>query len=127
VYLGVRRNFLSPFFLAFDYPTPFTAIGRRTVSNVPAQALSMMNDPFVIQQAKAWAARVIELKEQTDSQRIAALYGAAFGRLPSNEETEDALAFLRAQTKQNGGDDRTHAWADLCHVLLNVKEFIFLE
>ena len=34
VYLAVRRNFLNPMFTAFDYPTPFTTIGRRTVSNV---------------------------------------------------------------------------------------------
>ena len=32
-------------FTAFDYPTPFTTIGRRTVSNVPAQALVMLNNP----------------------------------------------------------------------------------
>jgi hypothetical protein len=44
IYLGVRRNFLNPMFLAFDYPIPFTTIGRRSVSNVPAQALTMMNN-----------------------------------------------------------------------------------
>ncbi|SVC57873.1 uncharacterized protein METZ01_LOCUS310727, partial [marine metagenome] len=46
VYLSVRRNFLSPFMLAFDAPSPFNAVGRRTTSNVPAQALILMNDPF---------------------------------------------------------------------------------
>src|SRR5205823_2122189 len=51
IYLAVRRNFLPPMFLAFDYPIPFTTIGRRTSSNVPAQALAMMNNPFVIEQA----------------------------------------------------------------------------
>jgi len=55
VYLQVRRNFISPMFTAFDYPTPFTTIGRRTVSNVPAQALVMLNNPFVLQQAELWA------------------------------------------------------------------------
>ena len=39
VYLSVRRNFLSPFMLAFDAPSPFNAVGRRTTSNVPSQAL----------------------------------------------------------------------------------------
>ena len=46
-------------FVAFDYPTPFTTIGRRTVSNVPAQALAMLNNPFVLQQAELWAKRVL--------------------------------------------------------------------
>src|SRR5262249_62354160 len=51
VYLNVPRNFLHPMFLAFDYPVPFTTLGKRTVSNVPAQALTLLNNPFVIQQA----------------------------------------------------------------------------
>ena len=56
IYLAVRRNFLSPLLLAFDTPIPFSTVGRRTVSNVPAQALILMNDPFVHQQAEAWGA-----------------------------------------------------------------------
>ena len=39
IYLNVRRNFLDPMFLAFDMPVPFSTMGRRNVSNVPAQAL----------------------------------------------------------------------------------------
>ncbi|MCP4888119.1 MAG: DUF1553 domain-containing protein, partial [Planctomycetaceae bacterium] len=35
IYISVRRNFLSPFMLAFDTPTPFSSMGRRNVSNVP--------------------------------------------------------------------------------------------
>jgi hypothetical protein len=126
IYLGVRRNFLAPLFLAFDYPTPFTAIGRRTISNVPAQALTLMNDPYVIQQANAWAKRLLDASEVSENERIAAAYEAAFARLPSAEESDAALAFLRSQEKQYRGD-RQHAWADLCHVLLNVKEFIFVQ
>ncbi len=59
IYLEVRRNFVSPMMRAFDTPVPFTTIGRRTVSNVPAQSLILMNDPFVIGQAQAWARRVL--------------------------------------------------------------------
>ena len=61
VYLNVRRNFLSPLFLAFDYPIPFTTIGRRSISNVPAQALTMLNNPLVIQQSRRWAERLCTL------------------------------------------------------------------
>ena len=41
--------------LAFDMPSPFSTMGKRTVSNVPAQALIMMNDPFVHEQSGIWA------------------------------------------------------------------------
>ena len=56
-YLNVRRNFLNPMFLAFDTPVPFSTMGRRNVSNVPAQALTLMNDPLVVRQARLWAER----------------------------------------------------------------------
>ena len=59
LYLNVRRNFLDPMFLAFDMPVPFSTMGRRNVSNVPAQALTLMNDPMVVGQARLWAKRVI--------------------------------------------------------------------
>ncbi len=57
IYLNVRRNFLNPMFLAFDTPVPFSTMGRRNVSNVPAQALTLMNDPLVVAQARLWAER----------------------------------------------------------------------
>ena len=59
IYLDVRRNFLNPMFLAFDAPVPFSTMGRRNVSNVPAQASTLMNDPMVARQARLWAERVL--------------------------------------------------------------------
>src|ERR1700730_1514130 len=82
IYLGVRRNFLSPMFLAFDYPIPFTTMGRRSVSNVPAQALTMMNIPFVVEQARLWAARVLSMPDRSDRGRVLDMYLAALGRPP---------------------------------------------
>ncbi len=58
IYIQVRRNFMTPLFVAFDYPSPISAIGTRTVSTVPSQALIMMNNEFIAQQASKWADRV---------------------------------------------------------------------
>jgi hypothetical protein len=118
IYLNVRRNFLTPMFLAFDYPVPFSTMGRRSASNVPAQALALMNNPFVEQQAELWARRV--LSEKNAGKRVASMYETAFGRLPNREELADALAFV-------GDADELRAWADLGHALFNVKEFIFVH
>ncbi len=57
VYTELRRNFISPMLLAFDMPIPFSSMGRRSISNVPAQALILMNDPFVLAQAELWRRR----------------------------------------------------------------------
>ncbi len=128
IYLNVRRNFLNPMFLAFDYPIPFTTIGRRSASNVPAQALSLMNGPFVAQEASRWADRLLKQPDRTPGQRVELMYETAFARRPDIEETIAALAFLDEQLGRYGGDrNDPRAWADLCHVLLNVKEFIFVE
>jgi hypothetical protein len=126
IYLAVRRNFLNPMFTAFDYPTPFTTIGRRTVSNVPAQALVMLNNPFVLQQAELWAKRTLA-GSRTAEERIAAMYEAAFGRAATKEERVAALGFVAEQAREYGKPDHPKAWADLAHVLFNSKEFIFVE
>ena len=73
IYVSVNRNFLSPMMLAFDTPIPFTSIGRRSVSSVPAQALILMNDPFVIEQASRWAQRILSEATSTHG-RIQSLY-----------------------------------------------------
>ncbi|MGE3315405.1 MAG: PSD1 and planctomycete cytochrome C domain-containing protein [Planctomycetaceae bacterium] len=127
IYINVRRNFLTPFFLAFDYPTPLSTAGRRSVSNVPAQALSMMNNPFVVEQARLWAARTSAAREGLNThERIRQLYAEAFGREPNEKEMAAAIAFLNPLGSDPGKfDDR--AWADLCHALWNVKEFAFVR
>ena len=127
IYLQVRRNFLNPMFVAFDYPTPFTTIGRRSVSNVPAQALSMLNNPFVIQQAELWAKRVLADPSQSDGERIRTMYTSAFSRTPTEMEVKTATNFLREQQAEYGKPDATKAWADLAHALFNTKEFILVE
>jgi hypothetical protein len=127
LYLAVRRNFLSPMLLAFDTPIPFSTVGRRTVSNVPAQALILMNDPLVHHQAHLWAKRVLA-QPGSARERIAGMYLSAFSRPPTAAESEACLEFLREQAGLHAGrQDDPAVWADLAHALFNVKEFIFIH
>ncbi len=126
IYLNVRRNFLSPLLVAFDYPVPFTTMGRRMSSNVPAQALILLNDPFVIGQAKVWAEHALQDHTLLASERIVRLYLEAFGRPPTSQEIAVAQNFVANRSEANAASDPQAVWADLCHVLLNVKEFIFV-
>ncbi|MHB8520545.1 MAG: PSD1 and planctomycete cytochrome C domain-containing protein [Limisphaerales bacterium] len=132
IYLEVRRNFLSPMMLAFDTPIPYTTVARRSVSNVPAQALILMNDAFVVQAAEFWAHRLLAETNRGDAQRIDELFETALGRPPTNSERADALAFLNAQAGgyrrvSQSASDPAKVWADLCQVFFNVKEFIFVH
>ena len=127
IYQDVRRNFLSPMMLAFDMPQPLSTFGRRTTSNVPAQSLIMMNDPFVVEQSKIWAKRILGTGKD-DTQRVKTAYQLAFARLPDQQETDTATTFLATQAKAYGeAQPGEKAWGDLCHGLFNVKEFIFVN
>jgi hypothetical protein len=127
VYLAVRRNFLPPLLLAFDTPSPFSTVGRRTVSNVPAQALILLNDELVHQQAGVWARRVLA-QPGPARERVTRMYQSAFARPAAEAELTACLEFLGRQARLSGqGPDDPAAWADLAHVLFNAKEFIFVN
>jgi hypothetical protein len=133
IYGAVRRNFLSPFLLTFDTPQPFSCMGRRNSSNVPAQALILMNDPFVVQQTAHWAERAVEryLSISTPDAlhtTVEWLYVTGLSRTPGPLEQQAAVDFLTQQAEERGLPLSTlEVWQDLAHALVNTKEFIFLR
>jgi mono/diheme cytochrome c family protein len=126
IYLAVRRNFLSPLLVAFDFPTPFTTMGKRSVSNVPAQALALLNNPFVLDQANKWGSRVANDKTPP-RERISRMVEAALGRPPVHRELDDWCAFIEEEGRTFGNVDDPRVWADAAHVLFNLKEFIYIH
>jgi hypothetical protein len=130
IYLEVRRNFLPPMLTAFDAPVPAATIGRRHRSNVPAQALTLLNDPFVVEQARRWAGRELATPGRSPRERIDVMHRRAFARPAAAEEIDLAVAFLRDAAPAGGGSawmTDEDAWTDYAHVLLNAKEFIFID
>jgi hypothetical protein len=129
IYTAVRRNFLPTMMVAFDYPTPFSAVGRRSVTNVPAQALVMLNDPFVREQAGRWAARLLEaLPQAGDAERVAWLFATGLQRAPRAAELAAALVSLQEMRNLQEGDDRERtAWVEFCHGMMGASEFIYLQ
>jgi hypothetical protein len=130
VYLEVRRNYLPPMLLVFDTPTPFTSIGRRNISNVPAQALTMLNHPLVVDLARQWAQQELnDFADQSQRDRIERMYESALGRMPSEVELGEVEEFIERQGELLGvpaadRDDDLRIWSDLAHVLFNHKEFL---
>ncbi|MCA9269074.1 MAG: DUF1553 domain-containing protein, partial [Planctomycetales bacterium] len=132
IYTSIRRNFLSPMMLAFDMPQPSAPVGKRTVSNVPAQALILMNDPFVLAEAQRFARRLLDAGDLSLQARVEKMYLIALCRAPTAAETEQAIEFLHAQGERYGlpeaaRETSPETWTDLCHVMFNVKEFIFVN
>ncbi len=130
IYMEVRRNFLSDMLLAFDMPLPDSTVGKRTVSNVPAQSLIFMNDPFIAEQAKAWGTTVAQEQQSFDA-RVAAMCERAWGRAPTDGELASIRSFVDKQRAAydldpDAAPNDPRIWADIAQVLFMAKMFIFI-
>lgn len=132
LYTAVPRNFLPTMMVAFDYPTPFSTVGRRNTTNVPGQPLTLMNDPFLHDQARFWADRVLRtMPGAADEARVRWMFETAFARPPADDELHTCLASLgdlrslHASAMTPTRD--TAPWADFAHALLTANEFLYLN
>lgn len=131
LYQRIRRNAHNPLLEAFDAPKPSTTRGRRDATNVPAQALTLLNDAFVIDQASKWAAALVA-EGRGRRERIGAMYERALGRSANGSEVAAALEYLSALASDRGvadgaieGDAGT--WQDFAQSVFCLKEFIYVE
>ncbi|MCA9289808.1 MAG: DUF1553 domain-containing protein, partial [Phycisphaerales bacterium] len=107
---------------AFDTPTPTTTVGRRNRSNVPAQSLMLLNDPFIHAEAARWADRMLEIVADP-SERLDAMVRCAIARPIREAEIEPMRAFLVDEAGERDWTDDPAAWTALAHVIFNLKEF----
>jgi hypothetical protein len=127
--LYLQMSIMAPpmFLTAFNLPDLKLPTGRRDVTNVPAQALTLLNDPFVSAMAKHWAAKLLQAPHTTPEDRVRAMFVQAFGREPQDDELSRWTAAARDFATPNGGalmQDEA-AWAQLAHALFNTTEFLF--
>ena len=109
IYLEVRRNQLLELLTTFGRPVPLTTIGQRDQSPTTGQPLTLLNDPFVHEQAQLWAKRLLEDPQKTSTDRIDHAYHMAFSRSPEPWETNDALMFLEQQGEPDHPDQNVEA------------------
>ena len=103
-------------FEVFDLPDQNTSCGRRTVSTVATQALTLLNDEFILRQAKLFAARVKEAVPNDLAKQVEMAYRIALTRPPDEKELAAGMDFLKKQSL-----------ADFSHVLLNLNEFLYVR
>ncbi|HEY6169914.1 MAG TPA: DUF1553 domain-containing protein, partial [Verrucomicrobiae bacterium] len=133
IYVAIRRTSLSPFLEVFDAPKPFTTLGKRDVTNVPAQSLALLNDPFVIHCAARWAKSLLDQTgEATTEARVRRMFEAAFARSPSAKELENARGYLADLIRDHDASEGKSAaseevWRDFAQSLFNLKEFIYVR
>ncbi|RYD35887.1 MAG: DUF1553 domain-containing protein, partial [Verrucomicrobiaceae bacterium] len=134
VYLMTQRIQRHPFLAIFDGADPSTSTAWRAVSTTPLQALFLLNDPLVHEQAAKFTDRLLaSAPEEPD--RIRAAWRELFARPPDTGEMESAHAFLtslRAKFAITGGGKppgtlEVEAWQSLVRALLRLNEFVYLD
>lgn len=132
IYQAVRRNAQNPFLEIFDAPKPSTTRGRRDVTNIPAQSLAMLNDPFVVDQAAKWADRTLADGSISPKERVLRMFRRALGREADAAETDLLMSSLYAFAEDYGLADTAvmgsqDLWKDFAQSMFNLKEFIYLK
>jgi hypothetical protein len=121
VYLPIVRDNLPEALSLFDMADPSFVTGERMNTTVPAQALFLMNNPFVIRHAEAAGERIRDLASN-DNERINHAYLMFFARTPSESEMREATAFL---DKYGQRKNPREAWTAFCQALFASAEFLF--
>jgi hypothetical protein len=146
IYVFVRRNMRYPMFETFDMPDTHESCSRRNTTTSPLQALTMMNNKLTLEWAQSMAARVITSSGSDSEKQIQNAYLLAYARSPSSKELNLAKNFLADQSgiileRAESGEElalpadspdtiskgKAAALVDLCHMLLNSNEFVYLN
>jgi hypothetical protein len=132
VYLLGRRNYPPTFLGVFDQPVLTTNCTRRTPSAVVLQSLTMLNDTFVVEQAKYLAERVArEAGTGEAGRRVEVAFRLVLGRDPSPKEKAWSAELLAHHIhdyqgqKMSADEARQIALVHLCHMLVNTSEYLY--
>ncbi|HEX8202267.1 MAG TPA: DUF1553 domain-containing protein, partial [Isosphaeraceae bacterium] len=137
IYTKIIRNTRDPLLDAFDAPDGSITTPLRNVTTTPTQALLMINGPWTLARARAFADRL--LREAPDvPRRVDLAYRLAYGRPPEPTERAEAEAFLRGPdgpaeiagctpADSSQAEDESSALVDFCHTLLNSNEFLYVD
>jgi len=118
----VIRNRRDPILEGFDAPDYLTSTSQRNVTTTPNQALLMINGPWMLARAKALSASLKAADLRDPREQVEQLYRRVSGRAPTDDELQDAVTFL-----MNPQGNYAEKLVDLCHVLLNANEFLYVD
>ena len=141
VYMLQMRSFQLPLMTVFDGPNTSERCAVRNVTTVTSQVFSLFNGKFVHDESRAMAARIVGEVGDNPTRQVRRAFQLAFQRDPDALETADCLAFLQPAPRQlsltpvafsdsnatSGLERQRGTLQDLCLVLLNMNEFIYLE
>jgi len=120
IYVLAMRNMRYPLFDAFDQPDQHNSCARRAQTTTAPQALLLLNGEFTLERAERWASELRKAHGSQLDELIRSAMRMAWGRPPSDAELSLGRRFL-------GDQAQSDAVVDLCHVLLNSNEFLYID
>ncbi len=131
IYIFVKRSVPLPMIEVFDCPVTVVSAPNRATSTVSPQALALMNNDFVLEQARFFAERVTSEAGAETNKQIARAFQIALHRKPSVKELEWSLNFLKSQaegyTQKKNDQPAVAALRDFCHAIINLNEFLYVD
>jgi mono/diheme cytochrome c family protein len=133
LYLPVIRNALPDVLALFDAADPYAVTAVRNETTVPSQALFLLNNPFVREQALHFARSLLADARSSDADRLRAAYARALGRPPAAVELTEAAGFIKDYTTaarakgRPDADCRLAAWQSYCQLLFCSNEFLYVD
>jgi hypothetical protein len=129
LYGFVSRHELNPLLRLFDFPDPNVTAEQRPETTVPLQQLFVLNSEFMVQNARALAARLQSLPATDETARLARAIEMLYSRPASGREVELAVAYLqRPDPRREAGDSpRLTRWERLAQALLAANEFMYVD
>lgn len=145
LYVWWQRSFLHPSMLAFDAPSREECAAERNRSNIPQQALVLLNDPTYVEASRALAARTLKSGGADAKSRLTWVWRQVLSRTPRADELQTMQALLAKQLAEYRADPAAAraflkvgqsplpadadlpelaAWTNLARVLLNLHETV---
>jgi len=123
VYLPMVRNAEPEMLVTFDLPDTELVVGDRSITTVPAQSLFLLNSPWAIEQAGAFAERLLAMPNLGDEARLEKAFRLAMGR--DGNPTE--LSRLKSYLESESSAGNAKAWTRLCQTIFSAAEFRYIE
>ncbi|MBI3878715.1 MAG: PSD1 domain-containing protein [Verrucomicrobia bacterium] len=145
LYTWWQRSFLHPSMVAFDAPSREECAADRNRSNIPQQALVLLNDPSYVEAARAFATRIVREGGQDADARITWAWRQALARAPRADELKTIRALLDKHLAEYAKDAKAAeallkvglsapptdlnqtelaAWTSVARVIINLHETI---
>ena len=124
VYVYVKRNLRYPLFDLFDVPDSNETCARRHVTTNAPQALALLNSQMTRDMARSLARRVLQESGRDANAAVDKAMFLALGRAPDAQERQTLAEFVKRASAET---DTEKAVEDVCHALLNLNEFLYVD